>query len=665
MAYNPDGSPAIDDNVLWNLTGKVSWQVTKNAQLSYFNNTQYKLNGHFVQGNTRASFSEDAAKPYVFKYPTVNQVKFTTPIRGRMAYDITYSRFRSDNAFTPQPEVNIGDIPTVNTTTTVERTATATTCPAASCTGYYTTPLYREQVKTGLTFLLNQHDMKVGYEFLDIKRDTRAWNINEFSADYTGDPDMQNPATPAQIAAVQYPNGRGLPSAIHTYTLPVASETFPADLPVMFSYRAREQGFYAQDKWSLHRRVVVNLGLRYETNQSWEPAACMPASTFFPGACYDKVTAPRFGDFAPRSSAIWDVFGDGRTAIKGTANRYNLPLSVDPVGVLNPITAPSDTRQWLPFTSCGSTVNGQPVLGCDRNNDGIAQLSEAGPSPGYTFAGVGASYADDFKRGVANEYTVEFQRELPMNIVTTATYVVRNQRNLRGTRNNANQTTTWGPPLTVTEVSSGETVTVYNRLSTVQNNLFFNSSDIDTDYRGLELGATKRMSKGWSLLGGAAFGRSHTKTRGGDRSDPNVTESPYDDNPMNANDRPWSYRASGVKELPWQIFLSGTWQYQAGAPETTTVLVTSATATLAQGTQTVLVRPVGDVRFPNIAQLDLTVRKAVRMSNGRVLTPRMEVFNATNESSITAWVTQLGPTYHRPSSIQHGRVWRFEIAYDF
>jgi hypothetical protein len=33
--YNPDGSQTIDDNVLWN-TGKVSWQMGKNAQLSYF-----------------------------------------------------------------------------------------------------------------------------------------------------------------------------------------------------------------------------------------------------------------------------------------------------------------------------------------------------------------------------------------------------------------------------------------------------------------------------------------------------------------------------------------------------------------------------------------------------------------------------------------------------
>ena len=68
--YNPDGSQAIDDNVLWNYTAKVSWQATKSAQLSYFTDIQYKLNGHFVQGNTRASFGDDASKQHVYKYPT-------------------------------------------------------------------------------------------------------------------------------------------------------------------------------------------------------------------------------------------------------------------------------------------------------------------------------------------------------------------------------------------------------------------------------------------------------------------------------------------------------------------------------------------------------------------------------------------------------------------
>jgi hypothetical protein len=636
--YNSDGTQAIDDNVLWNFTEKVSWQMTKNAQLSYFNNTQYKLNGHFG-GNNRATFSEDKAKQYVFKYPTVNQIRFTTPIGSRMAYDATYSRFRSDNAFTPQPGVKPGDIPTFDSVTQVQAVALPTTCPPASCSGYYTTPLYREQIKTGLSWIVGSHDIKAGYEFVDITRDTRAWSLTEFSANYAN----------------------GQPVSINTYTLPVASEPFPSDLKVMFSYRAREQGAFIQDRWALGRKIVLNYGLRYETNASWEPPACVPQSNFFAGACYGKVTAPSFNEFAPRFSVVYDIFGDGRTVIKGAANRYNLPLSVDPISRLNPINAPSDTRQWLPFSRC----NDANVTGCDRNNDGIAQLSEAGKAPGYVFSGVNARYDDDLKRGVANEYTVEFQRELPQSTVASVIFIVRQQRRLFGSLNTAVPIENWIGPLTVTEVSSGQTVQVWNRPSTASANLFYNSSDLNTDYKGVDWTVSKRMSHNWSMLVGGSYGSANGTTRGGNRADPNVVYNPYDKDQITNNDRPWSYRASGVYQLPYDFFVSATYQYQVGAPETTTVSVTNATISLAQGTQSVLVAPIGDVRYPNVAQLDLNLRKTFRLPGSQRLTPRLEVFNLTNEATITDWITQLGPTYHRPSGIQHGRLIKLEVAYDF
>jgi hypothetical protein len=113
--------------------------------------------------------------------------------------------------------------------------------------------------------------------------------------------------------------------------------------------------------------------------------------------------------------------------------------------------------------------------------------------------------------------------------------------------------------------------------------------------------------------------------------------------------------------------VSATGQYQIGAPETTTVLVTNQTITLAQGSQSVIVAPIGNVRLPNIAQLDLDVRRPFRLGQtGRTrVAPRLEFFNATNNDTITGWVTQLGPTYHTPSSIQRGRLIKLELDLDF
>jgi hypothetical protein len=514
-----------------------------------------------------------------------------------------------------------------------------TTCPGTSCEGYYTTPLYREQVRAGYSISKGSHDIKLGYEFVDITRDTRAWSINDISADYAN----------------------GLPVAARTYTMPTAEVPFPADLPVWFSYRAREHGAFVQDRWSIGSRVVLNLGLRYETNNSWEPAACAPASRFYAGACFEETVAPSFSNFAPRTSVVWDMRGDGHTVLKFTANRYMLPISVQAISNIHPITAPNDTRQWLPQSRCSEPG----VLGCDRNGDLIPQLAELGPSPGYVFAGVNARYADDIDRGVVNEYTAEFQRQLPQGIVASVGYAHRQQREQWGTRNTAVPLEAWGDPITVTERNSGETVQVWRRPSAASANLFYNSSDLDTDYNGVDLTLSKRMSNRWSLLAGATFSQYLGTTAGGNRNDPNIVLNPYDADRTLGNDRPWSYRVSGVHQLPYEVSVSGTWMYQAGGPETTTVVVRNDTITLPQGSQTVVVREVGSVRLPTQTTLDLNFRKDFRLGSGQRLVPRLEIFNVLNNSSIQSWVTTLGPTYQRPSLIQHGRLWKLEMAYDF
>src|SRR4029077_15397865 len=88
-SYNPDGTQVLDDNLMWTTSAKVAWQVTRTAQLSYFNNLQYKLIGHRNGGGT---FAESRARNLNDKYPDVHQVKFTSPIGSRYVIDASYSR---------------------------------------------------------------------------------------------------------------------------------------------------------------------------------------------------------------------------------------------------------------------------------------------------------------------------------------------------------------------------------------------------------------------------------------------------------------------------------------------------------------------------------------------------------------------------------------------
>ena len=63
-------------------------------------------------------------------------------------------------------------------------------------------------------------------------------------------------------------------------------------------------------------------------------------------------------------------------------------------------------------------------------------------------------------------------------------------------------------------------------------------------------------------------------------------------------------------------------------------IVTNQTITLPQGNTTLRVREFGDTRLPTVAGLDLSFRKTFRAGN-RTLAPRIDIFNATNESTVT------------------------------
>jgi outer membrane receptor protein involved in Fe transport len=626
-SYNPDGTQVIDDNIMWTTTAKASWQMTRSAQLSYFHNLQYKLIGHRGGG----TFADGRARNYNDKYPTVNQLKYTSPIGTKMVFDITYSRFRADDAFGSRPEVKPGDIAVNDTTTQVSEVALPS---------YRAIDMHRDQVRSSFSWFQGRHDVKVGYEYVNAARISRFWSTSGLRANFAG----------------------GVPTSVNTYLTQITQSdtTYGADIDELFRYRADEHGLFVQDRWTPFRKLVLNVGVRYETSSSFLPATCRPDTQFFPGACFDKVTAPSFGDVSPRFNLVYDLMGDGRTALKFAANRYNQPINISLIERLNPVATGnnpvSDTRPW---TVCAV---GQRIS-CDVNGDRIPQLSELGPSPGYVFPGVGARYADDLQRPVSNEFTIELQRQLPQNMVLSGGYTHKQTRRNIGQIDTVQTLASWGAPITVTEVTSGEVVQVWRRGTSGSALLFDNSAEEDTDYHGGDITLNKRMSNRWSLMGGASWGIVKAETRGGVRSNPHIINY-FDNQPLAGADRPWSYRLSGVYELPYGISASGTWQYQAGAPEDTTVLVTNQTITLPQGNQELRVREFGDRRLPTVAGLDLSFRKNFRVGT-RSFSPRIDIFNATNEATVTSRITQLGPTYERISGIQRARLMKVGLNVEF
>ena len=403
-SFDAAGNPVIDDYLMSTTTAKISWQMTKSAQLSYFDNLHYKGVYHRNGvGNNNTNFSDNLARTLNTKWPNVQQVKFTTPYRSSFVIDVAYARLRDDDRFDPRPEVSNGAISRFDSLTNTFTEAWPT----------YNFNLHkRDQAHASINYFSGKHDIRAGYSIFVNGKPSAIWSTSAMRAVYRS----------------------GLPDSVSTYNVAIYDPATARDVEPLFTQGNREQGYYIQDKWTPTRKLVINFGVRFESNYGWQDATCQPVTVFFTtGRCFDAIKgAPDMKNVLPRFAVVYDLKGDGRTALKFAANRYDQPIQMEFVGRLNPVGSTSDQRQWLPQSQC----NTAGVLRMRRNGDLMPQIDELGPSGGFAL-GSTSRYADGLKYPVANEYNAEVQHQLPGNMVLSVGYTHRQTRRNLGQRNMA------------------------------------------------------------------------------------------------------------------------------------------------------------------------------------------------------------------------------------
>jgi hypothetical protein len=612
--YNPNGQQVKDDNVLRNLSGKLSWQMNGNSQLHFFEN--WNNRGQFHRG-TLGQLADSNALFYSDQYTKTTQARWTNVLSQKMVMDSSASLMKSAYGGPPEPGVQNGDIPHFDAITQAYTVAAAT---------YSWNPDWRLNILGSLSYASGKHDLKLGYWFNRGQVEYYTWGISQY---------------PSGLQAV-YRNG--VPDSVHTY-----------NTPTDYLNSHHDNAAYVQDKWTPVHKLTLSLGLRFEQTQSWMPAECQPETPFIAGQCFPARTSPSWKRLVPRLSAIYDLLGNGRTALKLSANQYVIsPGASQYLNQINPLKVVSDTRPW---TVCAA---GQ-TSGCDLNHDLISQLSELGASTGFNLGSTN-HYDPSIVWPHTNEFSAEFEQQLPGQLVVSVGYFFRGLRDQIGSTNLAVPTSGY-TPITVTEVTSGRQVTVYDQDPTTKgkfNTLWSNLPQLNTTYKGLDLTFNKRMSNHWMVMGGLTVshwvGDIYTTISGGnlnsaDMNNPNLTFR----RGVNANDIPVSFKGSGVYQLPYGLSASGSFLHFTGTPLQTSVLVGANTVKLTQVTQSIVVAPAGTTRLPSQNGLDLSVRKSLNLSGWKV-EPVFDCYNVFNMAAVTARNSVLGPAYGNVVSTVRGRL---------
>jgi len=607
-SYNPEGTQTVDDNLRKTYSGKISWQISPSHQLHFYELMVQKAAFH-RPGEGTTQFYESRA--LIYQYPNlkrVHQSRWTGVLSPRLLAEVKSSLLYGPTIQPARPEVKPGDIPRFDRVTLVNSVARPT---------YGWTPQYRFVLQSSLSYVARAHELKFGYQRDHANLHTQQYSMSHY---------------PSGLRAIYRD---GVPDSVNTYNTPVDFEQWH-DI----------QSVYAQDKWNPIRKLTISAGLRLQRVVGGMPAACQAQTPFIDAQCFPEIkNVPNFVNLAPRLGVIYDVFGDGRTALKLTANRYLLGLGVEYTGRINAIRLTNDTRAWT-----------------DRNNDLTPQLDELGPSSGLDL-GTTARYSADTEAPYSNELSVVLEHQLPGALVVSVGYFHHGTRREIGSRNVAIPLESY-TPLQVVEKSSGQQVTVYNqdpKLRGKFDTLWDNYPELDSDYNGVEVNVRKRLSNRWMILGGMSYGRSTGDIYGtADLNDPNLT---FRQGLLN-QDVPLAVKVSGLYELPYGISLSASAQHANGFPERTTVSVGRDTVALTQVTQSLLVSPAGTTRLPSVNVIDLSVRKSFR-SGGLKFEPVVDLFNIGNINTITFRTTQLGPAYNRVLRIFRGRMVKVGFNIDF
>jgi hypothetical protein len=452
-------------------------------------------------------------------------------------------------------------------------------------------------------------------------------------------------------------------------------------------------GIFVQDRWTMDRLTLAG-GIRVDLQNESTAAFTAQPHRWLPTRNYTIAAVenvPNWRDVNPRMSVAYDLFGNGKTALKGSASRGVMQDSIGTARANNPgNTIQTQTaRTWNDNTyPVGDPRRGNWVPDCDltlnlANGECGQWLTPdfGSPRPGTVYDR--ATMEGWGVRPWNWEFSAGIQHEIVPRLSASFGYFRRVYGNFYVTDNEALTAASFTQYSVIVPNDSrlsnaGQTISGFNDVNSIvaARNVVKDSKAFGTQqehFDGVDLTLDARLRNGLFLQGGVSTGKTMTdncdiiddapEILGGQSATYCHVETPY---------LP-QYKAIASYTLPWYgVRVSGTFQSLPGPSIVANRIYNNGNRL----TDTTLTRPfVGgqaniNVIEPNtqygdrLNQFDIRLTKIVNIGQSR-LDLNVDFYNAFNSDAVITELGTFGPAWRLPLTVIQPRFVKFAMRWDF
>jgi hypothetical protein len=694
---------------------RLTWQATPRNKFNFQDSEQYSIRNKIGGGSgglgAIAARTPEAQGLTLYTPGHTRTLTYTSPITNKMLVEAGWGSYMSVYA-NDAPRVD--GLHNSNLISVLEQQGVASAAvPGSVFNGGIANIVYRfdnplgggfqhhqigtiANLRASLSYVTGAHNMKVGYMGGFSNPSQSYYNFTPF---------------------VQYRFNGGVPNQL-TQTAQFGGTGASA---VEFVRNLVPTSFYAQDQYT-RRRLTLQGGIRYDSILSSYPDSCVggPEYPLMPTqVCYPARSTPgvHWKDLTPRIGVAYDLFGDGKTAVKFNLGKYmqaltasNSDMDLNPLIRLNLQT----TRTW--DDRAGRGINGDYIPQCNLLNPAVN--GECGAMDNQNFGKefftrtFDPAFIDGYGVRPFNwEMGIAVQQQVAPRIGVTVGYYRRwfgNAYTLDNTLTAASDYTQFSVPIPVDPRlpggGGGAVPGVYNlnlnKVGQVQDLALLDSkvgAEPIENWHGFDTSVNARLRNGVTLQAGTSTGRTLQDNCALRALLPEtypwstitVTQSLRGDSVAGLT-RPYcrivepfmtSFRGLVTYIVPKvDVQLSGTWRSDPGTEIQANYVVTNAIANsgpqplgrnLSSGNITVNLIPQGTLYSDRRNNIDFRAAKLLRFRTMRVQVG-IDVYNILNSDTVTSYnlayiapTATAGSSWLTPTGIATARFAKINVQVDF